>query len=237
MLTNKMKKGCLIALGSVAALFALGIGGFWFLASQYEKQPKDPGEAELWAAEKFVLANDGAEAQGNTPEAAKFAESYARSLRTARHLFFTEGKAGAKSFTKGRFMTYCFLTEDSIALIIHVPELRRYADDAQLTLSELAWSQATSHVVQEFPEIKRMAIGLKGSLNYSAILTGVVNAEAPLEGIQERHPVTSKKPLRPYFVATPANNGTAGGGQSATRSESNSEVGDKPEPEPGGRSR
>ena len=233
-----MKKGCLIALGSVAALLVLGIGGLWFLASQYEKQPKKPGEAELWEAEKFVLANDGAESRGNTPEATKFGEDYARTLRTARHVFFTEGKAGAKSFTKGRFMTYCFLSEDSIALIIHVPELRRYADDAQLTLSELAWTQATIQVALKFPEVKRMAIGLKGSLNYSAILTGVVNAEAPLDGIQTRHPVTSNKPLRPYFVATPTNtNGKAGNRQPAIRSESNSDNGDNLEPESEGHSR
>lgn len=200
-----MKKGCLIASGSVVALIVfmvvLVIGGIWFLASEYEKRPKKPGEAELNIAHEFVLSYDGAEASGNTPEATKFAEHFARSLRSARQLYFTEGKAGAKSFTKGRFMTYCFHSEDSIALIIHVPELRRYADDAKLTLSELAWMQATYHTVSEFPEVERLAVGLKGALNYSAILTGVINPDAPLEGIEKRHPVIDQEPLWPYFVA------------------------------------
>jgi hypothetical protein len=216
-----MKKGCLIVAGLVAVLFVAGFAFLWRLADQYEDRPKEPGEAELWEAEQFVLAFEDAEAKGNSSEATEFAENFARSFRAVRHLYFTEGKPGARSFTKGRFLTYCFLTEDSLALIIHVPELRRYADDAKLTLSELAWRQATSAAVLEHPSVSKLAIGLKGSLNYSAIMTGIVDAEAPMDGLEQRHPVTSQKPLWPYFIPDTASNqnGEQGGAEeSAIRS-------------------
>ena len=50
------------------------------------------------------------------------------------------------------------------------------------------------------PEVKHLALGIKGAVNYSSILTGTVNHEGPLKGIEVRHPLHSTKPLWPFFV-------------------------------------
>jgi len=199
-----MKKGCLITICSLIALAIAGVVTIWVLADQYEKQPKKPGEAELWAAETFIRAYETSEASGNTPDAVAFADQFSRSLRVSRQFMFTEGKAGSMSLSKGRFLTYCFLRDDSAAVLVHVPELRRYTDDAKLTLEEYAWGLVTSYAASKHPEVKKLALGVKGALDYSAIITGHVNDAEPLKGIEIRHPVTSSKPLWPFFL-TPKN--------------------------------
>ena len=53
-------------------------------------------------------------------------------------MFFTEGKSGGVSLSQGHFITYCSLTPERCAFIVHVPELRNFAPDAQVTLGEMA---------------------------------------------------------------------------------------------------
>jgi hypothetical protein len=205
-----MKKGCLITICSLIVLAVAGIVTIWVMADQYEKQPKKPGEAELWTAENFIRAYDTSESSGNTPEAVAFADRFSRSLRVSRQYMFTEGKGGSTSLSKGRFLTYCFLREDSAAILVHVPELRRYTDDAKLTLEEFAWGLATNYAASYHPEVKTLALGIKGPLNYSAILTGRVNDKEPLKGIEIRHPTTSTKPLWPFFLTPEIQSGEDG---------------------------
>lgn len=199
-----MKKGCLITICSLVVLAVAGIVTIWILADQYEKRPKKPGEAELWAAETFIRNYESSESSGNAPNAVAFADQFSRSLRVSRQFMFTEGKAGSMSLSKGRFLTYCFMREDSAAVLVHVPELRRYTDDAKLTLEEYAWCLATSYVASKHPEVKKLALGVKGPLDYSAIITGHVNDKEPLKGIEIRHPLTSTEPFWPFFL-TPNN--------------------------------
>ncbi len=195
-----MKKGCIIAICSLFLIAAAGIFTVWWAASQYEKQPKKPGEAELWAAEEFIRMYESSESSGNTPEAVAFADQFSRSLRVSRQFMFTEGKAGGTGFTKGRFITYCFLRDDSVAVVVHIPELRRYTEDAKVTLEEFAWSLATSYAALNHPDVEKLALGVKGALNYSAIITGEINDEDPLKGIEVRHPTTSTESLWPFFL-------------------------------------
>jgi hypothetical protein len=198
-----MKKGCLIAVGVVGLMVLAGIASIWILAARYDKRPKAPGEAELFAAEEFIRANGDSEAAGNTPEAIALATDFARDLRVSRQVLFTEGKAGSASISKGRFLTYCFLRNESAALIVHVPELRRYTDDAKLSMEEYAWTLAATSIASKHPEVKRMALGVKGVMNYSAIITGTVNKDDPQHGIEKRHPIVSTQPLWPFFETKP----------------------------------
>lgn len=199
----------MIAAAGLAALLCAGVAVIYFLAGQYEKRSKMPGEAELWAAEKWMQAYEGQEGSGNTPSATEFAQSYARKLRISRQVLFTEGKGGA-SLTKGYFLTYCFEGEDSLAVLVHVPELRRYAEDAKVTLGEYAWTLATLETRSQFPKVKRLAVGVKGAINYSTILTGVITDQDPIKGIRERHSVVSTKPLNPFFTGRVAGSVEAG---------------------------
>lgn len=196
-----MKKGCLIFIGLCVCLGIAAIATINYLAAEYEKQPKAPGQVECGIAETFILSYKDREATGNTPEAIKFAEDFARKLRVSRQVLFTEGKAGATTLSKGHFLTYCFQSGDSLVLLVHVPELRRYAEDAKVTLAEYAWSLATFEARTSLPATKKLAIGIKGVMNYSALFTGIIAPEGdPIQGLQTRHPIASVKPLWPYFT-------------------------------------
>ena len=195
-----MKKGCIIAVVSLFLVACAAVLAIYFLAREYEKSPKKPGEAELWAAEEFLRSYRDSEGSGNTPAAITFAQDYAKKLRISRQVLFTEGKEGGVSLTKGHFLTYCFEGNDSVAVLVHVPELRRYAEDAKVSLGEYAWTLAMLETRDRFPKAKRLAVAVKGALNYSTIFSGLVTDQDPIKGIQERHSTISTEPLYPFFA-------------------------------------
>ena len=197
-------KGCVVLAGLGGLLAVGGVGTIYYLADQYEKQPKQPGQAACDEAEKFVLSYKNREGAGNTPEAAKLAEDFARKLRVSRQIMFTEGRSGSTSFSKGFFLTYCFISQESVALIVHIPDLRNYSNDAQVTLAEYAWTLATEEARAKVPKATRLAVAVRGVLDYSAILTGTIsNDDEPLNGLMTRHPVHDTKQLWPYFIPSP----------------------------------
>ena len=194
------KKGCITALVVVSILPLLAFAVIWYFASEYEKQPKKPGQVATDEADNFISAYKSTEASGNTPEAIELGVEFARNLRVSRGVLIADGKAGFGDMTHGRFLTYCFLTDESAALIVHVPGLRKFSDDAKLTLEETAWTIATNAIVSKRPQVKKIALGIKGDLDYSSIVTGIINQEEPLKGIETRHPTFPNKALWPYFI-------------------------------------
>src|SRR5215211_3241465 len=86
---SEMKKGCLLTF-AIAVLLAMVsvVGGCYWMAREYEKQPKKPGEAELTAINNDLRVYSGAEGFGNTAEAREAALQYARALRLSRQVFF-----------------------------------------------------------------------------------------------------------------------------------------------------
>lgn len=201
---SPLAKGCMIVAAVGGVLVFAGIGTIYYLADQYEKGPKQPGQAACDEAENFVRSYKDREGTGNTPEATKLAEDFARKLRVSRQIMFTEGSSSGISFTQGFFLTYCFVSQDSVALVIHVPGLRNYANDAKVTLSEYAWTLATEEARAKVPDANKLAVAVRGVLDYSAILTGTISREDdPMKGLQGRHPVHTTSPLWPYFISSP----------------------------------
>ena len=194
-----LKKGCLVLFVFGAVVAVAGLCFIYYAASEYEKGPKQPGEGEVFAAENLIRSYQDREGFGNTPEAAEFALEYARSLRTSRQLLFTTQGPSTLSMSKGHFLTYCHVCDDSVAILVHIPDLRSFSEDAKVTLAEWAWMLATTRTAQQFPRAKKMAVGVKGVMNYAAIFTGEVNAQAPMKGIKSRHPTFGTKPLWPFF--------------------------------------
>lgn len=197
---NGKKKGCIILVVILVMLPIFAITFIWYLASEYEKQPKKPGQLAVYQANQFIGTYNETEACGNTPEATELGGEFARTLRIARGYLITEGRTGVGDRTEGRFLTYCFLTEESAAFIVHVPGLRNFSADAKLTLEETAWNVATHAITLKHPQVKKLALGIKGDLDYSSIVTGSVNPEVPLKGVEARHPTFPDKPLWPYFI-------------------------------------
>lgn len=193
-------KACAIAAGACVLLVSAGLSAIWYMASLHEKRPKQPGEWELHLAEESIRSFENKEAFGNTPAAEELAEGFARQLRVVKQLTLSDPGGIVGDFTKGRFLTYCSEKPDSVALIVHVPGLRRFAEDAKLTLEEDAWILASHWVSSKRPQVTKLALGLKGDLDYSSIVTGRVNAGEPLKGIETRHPTYSTKPLWSFFL-------------------------------------
>lgn len=193
-------KGCLIATGICVLLVAAAMTFIWHMASLYEKQPKQPGEWELYLAEKSINAFENKEAFGNTPEAEELAEGYARQLRVIKQLSFSDPGGLVGDLNKGRFLTHCNEKPDSVVIIVHVPGLRRFSDDAKLTLEEEAWILATHWISSKRPKVTKLALGLKGELNYSSIVTGRIETAEPLKGIEKRHAIHSTKALWPFYI-------------------------------------
>lgn len=198
------KKGCCIAIAVLFTLFALFWGTICYLASEYEKRPKKPGQAAMEKAEDFIRTYNGAEASGNTPEGTELAADFARELRVARGILIQDGKAGFADTTHGRFLTYCFLTKKSSAIIVQVPNLRNFSEDAKLTLEESAWTIATHLVGSKHPQAQKMILGIKGQMDYSSIISGSVNTQDPLKGIEIHHPTSKEDAIWPYFISPAA---------------------------------
>jgi hypothetical protein len=189
----------------ITILASIPIGacvGIWYLASLYDKRPKVPGQIEIERAEDFIGAFKNIEAGGNAQESIEAGAEFARSLRIARGMLIEDGKPGFGDMTNGRFLTYCFLTKESAAFIVHVPGIRNFSESAKLTLEESAWTIATQTIRANNLQVKQLALGIKGDLNYSSILTGTVNLEDPLKGIEVHHPTVSDEALWPYFIAS-----------------------------------
>lgn len=193
-------KGCLIVATACLVLTGLGLAVINHLASEYERRPKQPGESELVQAEDFVGAFKDREGAGNTPEAEKLAVEFARQLRIMKQILLSGVNPGWGDLTKGRFLTYCSRTKDSVVFIVQVPGLRSMPDDARLTLEEHAWETAAQLLATESPETRKLAIGLRGGLDYSAILTGEIDSKHPKIGPFKRNPVDTQASLWPYFI-------------------------------------
>lgn len=201
---NQIKKGGLLTFaGTFLLMLIVGVGGCRWLAAQYEKRPKKPGEAELMAIHEDIMVYRNSSGFGNTPQAQALASRYASALGLARQMFFTEGKANAASWSKDHFITYCSYSTTKCAFIVHVPELRRYAPDAQASMAEMAWRMAFETLREEKLESKELAVGIRGVLDYAWIYVGSTDTTNAMDGIKLRHDGASDAPLYPFFVGAP----------------------------------
>ena len=106
------------------------------------------------------------------------ADHFAYLLKAVRTVAFTKG--GASGVSGGYFLTYCQVTDSGVAFLVHVPELRKFTEDAQAALLQLAWSSAVE-TTRRLPNASslRLAVGLRGALLYGGIATGSATADEP----------------------------------------------------------
>ena len=112
-------------------------------------------------------------AHGNSDEAKALAQQYADLILELREELFTKGKGGI-SLSGGKFITYCELRPGQCAFVIHVPEYRRFDDDAKDSLAELAWLVAQRTTQGKLQTGDRLAVGLKGIVRYGSVMVGKV---------------------------------------------------------------
>lgn len=147
-----------------------------------------PGETEFHAANRSIIRFTGKAGLGNTPAAEGLATRYAKSLQLERELSFTEGNKDSFSISKHQFIAYCHISQNGCVFLVHVPELRRFTLDAKAALEERAWILAhelarDAHI----PADARLVVGVKGFMNYDAVLFGKLGNEAePLKDLKQQ---------------------------------------------------
>jgi hypothetical protein len=166
----------------VLALFAPSVREGWQNAERRGAGQRPPArqtaEDRLQSAEMQVLAH-GAQgaASGNSPEATRLAEEYAQALKIMRDAMFTEDRDRILSMTKGKFLVHCELHPGRCTFIVHVPAYRDFAADAKELLEVSAWQLAQQTVDGTLNPNDALAVGLRGSLLYGAVLVGTAGAD------------------------------------------------------------
>ena len=109
---------------------------------------------------------------GNTERARELAAAYSGLMKELSEAAFTGGGQGIVSMTDGEFLVYCQMNEEeSVAFLVHVPQLRQYKDEVRDTLSDLCWKAASTLVKSSgVPEDIELAVALRGTLLYGPIM-------------------------------------------------------------------
>ncbi len=97
-------------------------------------------------------------------------------------------------------MTYCRHNPDSVAFIVHVPELRNYKDaQAREALATLAWTTA-NQAAKELrfkAESPAIIVGLRGFGSYGPIWSGKLGGEPEVKTDE----IDEVRRLYPFFVS------------------------------------
>lgn len=167
-------------------------------------------------AESNIKSSDDQIAFGNTEEAKALAEDFSTQMQTLRDAAFTKGEKAFLSHNDN-FVTHCELHKDRCVFLVQVPSYRKFEDDAKKDLAKLAWLVALKTVGGTLDEGDKLAVGMRGSFLYGAVMIGPVGDvdRTPFQG-------TKKDPLIPFFapdkkvVQPPANDQSTGGQASST---------------------
>lgn len=204
----------LILLGGGLTVFACCAGIFVYHVYQAAENVQDrpevqaerqaSGEAAFDEANRKIVGSSGGTAHGNSDEARRLAEKFSTDIQVMREAFFTKRKKQpVLSLTEGKFPTYCRLDDKACVFLVHVPDLRKFTDDAKESMAELAWMTAQSvlRTGTENPPA-RIAVGIRGALLYDAVLVGdfVADEESADDGIRQREKgMLSTKFLHTFF--------------------------------------
>lgn len=170
------------------------------------QQKQSPGAAAFHQADLRIISGKGAIASGNTPAAISLARDYSRNLKVLRENFFTKSDEGSFSITKGEFITFCQLNQDSCVFLVHVPDLRHFTRSAKKSLAELAWINAQSvlQTQKTLPVPNTIVVATKGALLYDTIMIGdhIADQSDPLDGIKTRElGLGNGSLLHPFFAS------------------------------------
>jgi hypothetical protein len=197
-----------ITLGTITSLLfrkvvftaaILGVVAFvGYLASDHKDYP---GKAEFQAPNSAITFNTEGNAHGNSDDARQSAAKFATAMKPLAATVFT-GESGHSFASGGEFVTYCQHNPDSVAFIVHVPELRNYKDvKTREALANLAWTTANQAAQELSFTIQSPAIivGLRGFGSYGPIWSGRVgsNPEVKTDEIDE------VRRLYPFFIPRP----------------------------------
>ena len=176
------KKGGCIKWGLISAglLFAT----FVAISLFSPKTPRGPGADALNEAESHLKASTTSGYGDSKPEreAATVTAEIAQSLRSsgiaASSGSYGRGKSGlfrraAAGMDSDGFTSVCSVRGDTAVFLIHVPDLRKFTDEAKVAMGQWSWAAARVGWSQlPEPRPAKLAVALKGALIYDRLLTG-----------------------------------------------------------------
>ncbi|MDP6556330.1 MAG: DUF4190 domain-containing protein [Pirellulaceae bacterium] len=145
-------------------------------SAQEDRAATFDASKRLRDAEMDVLTDTDGLATGNSQAALELATDYSKLMKKMRDVVFTKGSDGSSALTKGEFVTHCEFHEDRCAFIVHVPEYRNFDDEAKDSLATIAWTVAQGVVEEKLQPGDQLAVGLRGTVLYGAVLVGMVAA-------------------------------------------------------------
>jgi hypothetical protein len=187
--------------------------GFKFVQAVKNHRPT-PGEAEFRARNNHI-GSGGTDWSGNKPAAERMAAEMTKRMRTLRDQYFEKAEKKSVLDEHDGFRTYVDLRDNQCVVLIHVPELRRFNDDAKKSLGEIAWFTAQSLLAENSSGNANMklAVGLRGIAAYDRLLLGKFQSKATKEnsGLNEtRTDFSCERELYSWFaLPSPATNTNA----------------------------
>ncbi|HEY1169768.1 MAG TPA: hypothetical protein VGH19_00235 [Verrucomicrobiae bacterium] len=201
-----------IAFFTIAFLFAAFIGyrAVQFRAyMQNNSLAKDPGAEAISEAAKLIMSSRQGIAHGNTPEAKSLAEELSQMMKQARQEVFTGGNPDSidmKLLTKGEFIVFCQLNQDSCIFLIHVPEMKRYETEARKELVNIAYVSAASIMDKAGKrDVRKLGVATRGSILFDSAILGDYEHKSgnPFKGMNKVAEVGVMIPsFNPYFAPT-----------------------------------
>ena len=193
-----MLKKIAIALIRKFVSIAIALGAIVLIGYCASDHKDYPGMADFEQADKLITTNSKGTAHGNSDNATQAASKFASIIKPLQAALFTGG-SGRSFASGGDFVTYCRHNADSVAFIVHVPELRNYKDPkTREALAMLAWTaanQATKEL-QFSTETPAIIVGLRGFGSYGPIWSGKRGGEPEVK----TDDLDQKPRLYPFFL-------------------------------------
>jgi hypothetical protein len=176
------KKGGCLKWGLISAglLFAT----FVAISIFSPKTPRGPGADALNEAESHLKGKTTSGYGDSKPEreAATVTAEIAQSLRSSGIAASSgssgRGKSGlfrraAAAMDSDGFTSVCSVRGDTAVFLIHVPDLRKFNDEAKVAMGQWSWAAARVGWSQlPEPRPAKLAVALKGALLYDRLLKG-----------------------------------------------------------------
>ena len=91
------------------------------------------------------------------------------------------------------FVAYCKVKNDTALFLLHVPDLRKFTDEAKEAMLKGAWisAQMALHGMPE-PKPKQLTVSTRGILSYDAAYCGKVVDFSVLESMGDAEPTNSQ---------------------------------------------
>lgn len=174
--SSSMRSGFVWGLAALVGVLLFYLG----LQSSHENMELrwQPEHAAFQAANNLLAGTSQGLAHGNSPTAQTLAESLSSRLKEASSKGIERrGSAPVISLTKGNFLTYCLLTQERCVFLVHVPGLRNYSSEAKEFITEAAWAAAMDITSPYRSDLRILAIGTRGLLQYDRVISAALNAE------------------------------------------------------------